>query len=90
MTFVGWQGRPAAAASPVLATGLTVRPLPQVMNAVRSHFAPEFVNRIDEFVVFEPLTQEQIKQIVLLQINRLNKRLGMPFLLPVLRVPNSL
>eukprot|EP00667_Euglena_gracilis_P001496 EG_transcript_1497 len=47
-----------------------------VMNAVRSHFAPEFVNRIDEFVVFEPLTQEQIKQIVLLQINRLNKRLA--------------
>eukprot|EP00668_Euglena_longa_P012150 GGOE01014581.1.p1 GENE.GGOE01014581.1~~GGOE01014581.1.p1 ORF type:complete len:1013 (+),score=300.36 GGOE01014581.1:95-3040(+) len=46
-----------------------------VMDAVRSHFAPEFVNRVDEFVVFESLTRQQIQQVVLLQINRLNKRL---------------
>jgi len=48
----------------------------QVMGAVRAHFAPEFVNRVDEFVVFEPLSQPQIKAIVSLQIQRLNKRLA--------------
>ena len=47
------------------------------MGAVRGHFAPEFVNRLDEFVVFEPLSRTEIAAIVQLQINRLNKRLGM-------------
>jgi ATP-dependent Clp protease ATP-binding subunit ClpB len=46
-----------------------------VMGAVRGHFAPEFVNRLDEFVVFEPLSRTEIAAIVQLQINRLNKRL---------------
>ena len=39
-----------------------------VMAAVRSHFRPEFVNRIDEFVVFDPLRMDQIKGIVKLQV----------------------
>lgn len=47
-----------------------------VMGAVRSHFAPEFVNRLDEFVVFQQLTKEEIGQIVILQLDRLNKRLA--------------
>lgn len=38
------------------------------MASVRSHFRPEFVNRIDEFIIFEPLRQEQIKAIVRLQV----------------------
>lgn len=32
-----------------------------VMAAVRSHFRPEFVNRIDEFAIFDPLRKDQIK-----------------------------
>jgi ATP-dependent Clp protease ATP-binding subunit ClpB len=39
------------------------------------HFRPEFVNRIDEIVVFEPLTREQIGEIVELQLARLRERL---------------
>jgi ATP-dependent Clp protease ATP-binding subunit ClpB len=39
-------------------------------------FRPEFLNRIDEIVVFEPLTREQLASIVALQLSRLNERLG--------------
>jgi ATP-dependent Clp protease ATP-binding subunit ClpB len=40
------------------------------------HFRPEFVNRVDEIVVFEPLTREQIGSIVELQLQRLRNRLA--------------
>jgi ATP-dependent Clp protease ATP-binding subunit ClpB len=40
------------------------------------HFRPEFVNRIDEIVTFEPLTKEQIGEIVELQLKRLRERLA--------------
>ena len=40
------------------------------------HFRPEFLNRIDEVVVFEPLTREQIGEIVDLQLERLRGRLA--------------
>lgn len=46
-----------------------------VLNAVRAHFRPEFINRIDELIVFDPLEQEQIKQIVKLQVKRVAERL---------------
>lgn len=46
-----------------------------VMAAVRSHFRPEFVNRIDEFAIFDPLRKDQIKQIVRMQVRRVAKRL---------------
>ncbi|WIA37072.1 hypothetical protein OEZ86_014046 [Tetradesmus obliquus] len=46
-----------------------------VMMAVRSHFRPEFINRIDEFIMFDPLEQEQIKAIVKLQVKRVAERL---------------
>lgn len=39
-----------------------------VMGYVRSHFRPEFVNRIDEFIVFQALQIDQIKEIVRLQV----------------------
>lgn len=39
-----------------------------VMMAVRSHFRPEFINRVDEFIMFDPLEQDQIKAIVRLQV----------------------
>ncbi|MEK1907791.1 MAG: ATP-dependent chaperone ClpB [Pseudomonas sp.] len=47
-----------------------------VMDAVSSHFRPEFINRIDEVVVFEPLGREQIAGIAQIQLQRLSKRLA--------------
>ena len=47
-----------------------------VMDAVSSHFRPEFVNRIDEVVVFEPLAREQIAGIAQIQLGRLRQRLA--------------
>ena len=46
-----------------------------VMNSVNQHFRPEFVNRIDEIVVFHPLGQEQMAGIAEIQLSRLRKRL---------------
>ncbi|MCX8117288.1 MAG: ATP-dependent chaperone ClpB [Desulfobacterota bacterium] len=48
----------------------------RVMEAVRSHFKPEFLNRIDELVIFRSLGMEEIKAIVEIQIKRLEKRLA--------------
>jgi ATP-dependent Clp protease ATP-binding subunit ClpB len=48
----------------------------RVLEALREHFRPEFLNRIDETVVFHALTAEQLKFIVDLQLNYLNKRLA--------------
>jgi len=47
----------------------------RVLEALREHFKPEFLNRIDETVVFHALTPEQLKYIVDLQLTILNKRL---------------
>lgn len=46
-----------------------------VMKVVGQHFRPEFLNRIDEAVVFHPLDQQQIKSIAEIQIARLKSRL---------------
>ncbi|HEY9756366.1 MAG TPA: ATP-dependent chaperone ClpB [Oculatellaceae cyanobacterium] len=48
----------------------------KVMEALRDHFKPEFLNRIDETVVFHALTAEQLKKIVDIQMNYLNRRLA--------------
>lgn len=47
-----------------------------VMGVVGKHFRPEFINRIDEVVVFHPLDRTQIKSIANIQINRLRARLA--------------
>ena len=47
-----------------------------VMNDLRGHFRPEFLNRLDEIVMFKPLTRENIGGIVDLIINNLNERLA--------------
>ncbi len=47
----------------------------EVMEELRAHFRPEFLNRIDETVLFKPLTQEQITRIVDLLLHELKKRL---------------
>ena len=48
----------------------------QVFNLLRSYFKPEFLNRIDEIVVFHGLTKEHVKQIIDIQLRYLNERLA--------------
>lgn len=47
-----------------------------VMNVVGQHFRPEFINRIDETVVFHPLDKENIRAIARIQLERLIKRMA--------------
>jgi len=47
-----------------------------VMAAVRMIFKPEFLNRLDDIVMFDPLTREDLSQIVLINLARLNQRLA--------------
>ncbi|MDF3303480.1 ATP-dependent chaperone ClpB [Rhodococcus sp. T2V] len=48
----------------------------QVMDAVRHAFKPEFINRLDDVVIFEPLTEEQLESIVDIQLEQLSRRLA--------------
>ncbi|MGZ8766603.1 MAG: ATP-dependent chaperone ClpB, partial [Acidimicrobiia bacterium] len=48
----------------------------QVLHAVQNHFKPEFVNRIDEIVVFQKLTESDIARIVDIQVDSLRSRLA--------------
>ena len=48
----------------------------QIMDAVKHHFKPEFINRLDDVVVFEPLTQDQLVGIVEIQLQGLAERLA--------------
>jgi len=58
---------------------MAAKPFDQVRDAVlavlRDHFRPEFLNRVDEIIVFRSLTQEQLGAIVDIQLARLQKRL---------------
>jgi ATP-dependent Clp protease ATP-binding subunit ClpB len=47
-----------------------------VMETVQQHFRPEFINRVDDIVVFHPLGTEQIRSIVEIQLGYLRRRLG--------------
>jgi ATP-dependent Clp protease ATP-binding subunit ClpB len=47
-----------------------------VMATVRQHFRPEFLNRVDDIIIFKPLGLAEIKQIVLLQVQDIRKRLA--------------
>jgi ATP-dependent Clp protease ATP-binding subunit ClpC len=46
-----------------------------VMFEVERHFRPEFLNRIDELIIFNPLTQDDLRRIVNLQLDEVHKRL---------------
>ncbi|MEH2262512.1 ATP-dependent chaperone ClpB [Nostoc sp.] len=48
----------------------------RVMEAMRNSFRPEFLNRIDEIIIFHGLDKRELRQIVLLQVERLRQRLG--------------
>ncbi len=56
----------------------TIRPDAEnmVMNELRSHFRPEFLNRLDETILFKPLTKEDISGIIRLIVEDLNRRLA--------------
>ena len=47
-----------------------------VLGEIQQHFRPEFLNRVDEVVVFHPLTQEELGPIVEIQLTRLRARLA--------------
>jgi ATP-dependent Clp protease ATP-binding subunit ClpB len=48
----------------------------QVMDALRANFRPEFLNRIDETIIFRQLTREQIGEIVQMQLDQIGRRLA--------------
>ena len=47
----------------------------QALDVLRQSFRPEFLNRVDEVVVFHPLTREELRKIVDIQLIRLRQRL---------------
>jgi ATP-dependent Clp protease ATP-binding subunit ClpB len=47
----------------------------RVMEALRGHFRPEFINRVDEIIIFDRLSTEDLKAIVEIQLGRLSRRL---------------
>jgi len=47
-----------------------------VMGVLQQHFRPEFLNRVDEIIIFKPLSREQLGKIVGIQLQRLEKRLA--------------
>jgi ATP-dependent Clp protease ATP-binding subunit ClpC len=47
-----------------------------VMSAVRQTFNPEFINRLDEIIIFDQLDEDELLEIVGLQVNQINKTLG--------------
>ncbi|WP_152208327.1 ATP-dependent chaperone ClpB [Marinobacter changyiensis] len=58
-----------------------------VLEVVGTHFRPEFINRVDEVVVFHPLAESQIQSIAKVQVELLNKRLKEQEMLLVLDEP---
>ena len=55
---------------------LTAEAQAMIDRLLKTHFRPEFLNRIDEIVTYKPLTKEQIASIVQLMLNGLNRRLS--------------
>lgn len=48
----------------------------RVMNALRGHFRPEFLNRVDEIVIFDRLSRENLREIAQIQLNNVRDLLG--------------
>ncbi|MXW30721.1 MAG: hypothetical protein F4Z88_08390, partial [Chloroflexi bacterium] len=47
-----------------------------VMEALKKHFTPEFLNRVDEYIVFHPLTREELHEIIDLMVRHVQERLA--------------
>jgi len=61
--------------APLSAEAVAAYKKESVMGALRGFFRPEFLNRVDEFILFDPLNQQEIRQIVKLQVLRVAERL---------------
>ena len=48
----------------------------QVMEAMRTHFRPEFLNRIDDLIIFHTLSREELREIVIIQLQRIEQLLA--------------
>ena len=72
---LGAIARGVAAKEPEKA-GLLIERCMKVLDEVKKTFNPEFLNRVDEIIVFNSLDEEQIKQIVDIQLRQLRKRLA--------------
>ncbi len=48
----------------------------RVLNALRSHFRPEFLNRVDDIILFHPLSLVELRQIVVIQLKRIDRLLA--------------
>ena len=73
-----------------LGFGAEIRNLaPVYEKAIKNYFRPEFINRIDRVVMFQPLGLEQIKKIARLQINELLQREGFVRRTTILNIPNE-
>jgi ATP-dependent Clp protease ATP-binding subunit ClpB len=59
----------------ISASSVHVEQKKMVMQELRQHFRPEFLNRVDDSVVFHPLLQEHMSGIIRIQLERLKKRL---------------
>ena len=64
-----------AARKTAVTPGISEEAEKRVMQVIRSHFRPEFLNRLDEIVMFNPLGYQQMKMVMKLQIDELNERL---------------
>jgi ATP-dependent Clp protease ATP-binding subunit ClpB len=72
------QGRTVDFKNTVLIMTSNIRPAPgeELREALLEHFKPEFINRLDDIVEFEPLSREQLGEIVTLQLSRVIDRLA--------------
>jgi ATP-dependent Clp protease ATP-binding subunit ClpB len=70
------QGRTVDFKNVVLIMTSNIRTEGDVRQALQDHFKPEFINRLDDIVVFEPLSREQLGEIVLLQTRRVVDQLA--------------
>jgi ATP-dependent Clp protease ATP-binding subunit ClpB len=71
------QGRTVDFKNTVLIMTSNIRPAPgELRQALLEHFKPEFINRLDDIVEFEPLSREQLGEIVTLQLARVIERLA--------------
>ena len=71
------QGRTVDFKNTVLIMTSNIRPAPgELRQALLEHFKPEFINRLDDIVEFEPLSREQLGEIVTLQLQRVIERLA--------------
>jgi ATP-dependent Clp protease ATP-binding subunit ClpB len=69
------EDEPAASIAEEASPGIAPEVRQQVMAAVKRHFRPEFLNRLDDIVIFQPLSKGQLRSIMRLQMGAIAQRL---------------